>query len=58
MWEANVKINCGRNSLNLSSSFWMMMFIRLDWLKLVCKQINIPEQYAKSVFGRKEERKW
>jgi hypothetical protein len=43
---------------NLSSSFWMMMFIRLDWLKLVCNQINIPEQYAKSVFGRKEERKW
>jgi hypothetical protein len=48
MWEACVKMNCWRNNFKLIQFIVdddVEMF-GLDWQKLVCKQINISEQYA------------
>jgi hypothetical protein len=48
MWEASVKMNCWRNNFKLIQ-FIVDDDVEMsgsDWQKLVCKQINIPEQYA------------
>jgi hypothetical protein len=48
MWEASVKMNCWKNNFKLIQFIVdddVEMF-GSDWQKLVCKQINIPEQYA------------
>jgi hypothetical protein len=42
MWEASVKMNCWRNNFKLIHQF----IVDDDVEMLVCKQINIPEQYA------------
>jgi hypothetical protein len=48
MWEASVKMNCGKYNFKLIQ-FIVDDDVELfgsDWQKLVCKQINIPEQYS------------
>jgi hypothetical protein len=48
MWEACVKMNCGKYNFK-PIQFIVdddVEFFGSDWQKLICKQINIPEQYA------------
>jgi hypothetical protein len=49
MWEASVKMNCWRNNFKLIQFIVdddVEKMFGSDWQKLVCKQINIPEQNA------------
>jgi hypothetical protein len=49
MWEASVEMNCGKYNFKLTQSFIVDDDVELfssDWQKVVCKQINIPEQYS------------
>lgn len=58
MWEASVKINCGKNNFKLIQFIVdddVEMF-GSDWQRLVCKQINIPEQYAERFWQERGKR--
>jgi hypothetical protein len=60
MWEASVKMNCWRNNFKLiqfTVDDDVEMF-GLDWQKLVCKQIKIPEQYAEHFWQEKGKKEW
>jgi hypothetical protein len=59
MWEASVKMNYGKYN------FKLIRFIVDDdvellgsnWQKLVCKQINIPEQYSEHFWHKRGKKK-
>jgi len=58
MWEASVKMNCGKNNFKLIQFIVdddVEMF-GSDWQRLVCKQINIPEQYAERFWQERGKR--
>jgi hypothetical protein len=46
MWEASVKVHCWRNNFKLIQFIVDddVEMLGSDWQKLVCEQINIPEQ--------------